>query len=250
MLGEIDDIEGQGIIPRMVRTVFSRIDSANENVEFSVKVSMAQIYNEAVDDLIEPNKQNLKVFGQKGKGKGVFIKGIAERYVCDEQEVFQIMKAGNKNRITASTKMNKESSRSHSLFILTITVNNKADDSCKTGKLYLVDLAGSESNEKTGAVGQTAVEAKNINLSLLTLRKVINSLIDKSCFHVPYNDSKLTRILSESIGGNSKTCLIINCSPSPFNDLETLNSLRFGGTARNVKNQPKVNREYTVPELK
>ena len=122
--------------------------------------------------------------------------------------------------------------------------------SCKTGQLYLVDLAGSENIEKTQAVGQTLEEAKMINLSLTTLGKVITSLTDKKSTHVPYRESKLTRILQQSLGGNSRTALIITCSPHPYNESETLSTLRFGQRARNIKNQAKVNREYTIPELK
>lgn len=129
-------------------------------------------------------------------------------------------------------------------------MNNQDDGSVKTGKLYLVDLAGSEKIGKTGAQGQTLEEAKNINKSLTTLGKVIVALTDKKQTHIPYRESKLTRILSESLGGNSKTALIITASPHPFNDAETLSTLRFGARARNIKNAPKVNREYTVPELK
>ena len=122
--------------------------------------------------------------------------------------------------------------------------------SCKTGRLYLVDLAGSEKIDKTGASGQTLEEAKKINLSLTTLGKVIHALTDKKIKHIPYRESKLTRILSESLGGNSKTCLVITCSPHPFNEQETLGTLRFGTRARSIKNNAKVNREYTIPELK
>jgi len=146
--------------------------------------------------------------------------------------------------------MNAESSRSHSIFILTVTQNNTADLSCKVGKLYLVDLAGSERISKTGVQGQALDEAKSINQSLASLGKVINALTDKKVNHIPYRDSKLTRMLSESLGGNSKTCLVITCSPHPFNDQETLSTCRFGKRARSVKNNAKVNREYTIPELR
>ena len=146
------------------------------------------------------------------------------------------MKIGNSNRSIASTLMNAESSRSHSIFILTVTQNNMEDLSCKVGKLYLVDLAGSEKIAKTGAQGTTLDEAKKINQSLTTLGKVITALTDKKSSHVPYRDSKLTRLLQESLGGNSRTCLIITCSPHPFNEQETLSTLRFGQRARNIKN--------------
>ena len=243
----IDDVEMQGIIPRMVRTVFNRIETANENMEFSVKVSMCEIYNEKIKDLLDPRKDNLKIHEEKGKG--VYIQDATESWCTDESQVYQIMKQGAGNRSVASTLMNAESSRSHSLFVLTIQMNNTDDGSCKTGKLYLVDLAGSEKISKTGAQGQTLEEAKNINKSLTTLGKVIVALTDKKASHVPYRESKLTRILSESLGGNSKTCLIVTCSPHPFNDAETLSSLRFGARARNIKNKPKINKQYSVNEL-
>jgi len=129
-------------------------------------------------------------------------------------------------------------------------MKNTEEGSQKTGKLYLVDLAGSEKISKTGAQVQTLEEAKNINKSLTTLGKVIYALTDRKSFHIPYRESKLTRILTESLGGNSKTCLIITTSPHPFNDSETLSTLRFGARARAIKNQAKVNREYSNEELK
>jgi kinesin family protein 5 len=116
--------------------------------------------------------------------------------------------------------------------------------------LYLVDLAGSEKVLKTGATGQTLDEAKNINKSLSTLGLVINSLTDGVSTHVPYRDSKLTRVLSESLGGNSRTCLIITCSPSAFNEQETLSTLRFGFRAKKIKNKAKVNKETSFEEIR
>lgn len=145
-----------------------------------------------------------------------------------EEEVFQILKTGNENRAISATDMNKESSRSHSCFILQVDQKNTVDFSSKTGKIYLVDLAGSERISKTGAAGETLTEAKNINKSLTTLGLVINALTDGKSTHVPYRDSKLTRMLQESLGGNSKTSLIITCSPSIFNKEETISTLRFG----------------------
>jgi kinesin family member 5 len=136
------------------------------------------------------------------------------------------------NRSVASTKMNDESSRSHSILILTVTQTNNSDLSVRTGKLYLVDLAGSEKITKTEASGQTLEEAKKINQSLTTLGKVIKALTDKSIKHIPYRESKLTRMLTESLGGNSKTSLIVTCSPHPYNEAETLGTLRFGTAAR------------------
>jgi kinesin family protein 5 len=160
------------------------------------------------------------------------------------------MSTGNDNRSIGVTDMNKQSSRSHSIFILTITQRNNADFSTKTGKLFLVDLAGSEKVGKTGAKGQTLDEAKTINKSLTSLGIVINTLTDGKSAHIPYRDSKLTRVLQESLGGNSKTCLIITCSPSIFNEAETISTLRFGKRAKEIKNKPKINKEVSVSELK
>lgn len=244
----IEDIELQGIIPRMVRTVFTRIENASADIMFSVHVSMVEIYNERIKDLIDPSKDNLRI--HEKQGKGVYLQDVNEQYIESENQIYDLMRLGNKNRSTAATNMNAESSRSHSIFILTITQNNTADLSCKIGKLYLVDLAGSERISKTGAEGQTLDEAKSINQSLTTLGKVIKALTDKKTNHIPYRESKLTRMLSESLGGNSKTCLIITCSPHPYNDQETLSTCRFGQRARSIKNNAKVNREYTIPELR
>ena len=145
--------------------------------------------------------------------------------------------------------MNERSSRSHMLFILTISQNNTEDLSAKSGKLYLVDLAGSEKVGKTGAEGKVLDEAKKINVSLTALGKVINALTDGKSTHVPYRDSKLTRVLQESLGGNSKTSLIVTCSPHPSNVAETISTLRFGISAKKIKNNPKINKELTVGEL-
>ena len=177
---------------------------------------MIEIYMEKIKDLLEPKKANLEVHEEKSKG--VYVADLTEHYITTEKEVYNIMKQGDSTKSIASTVMNEESSRSHSIFILTVQQNNLEDLSQKTGRLYLVDLAGSERNSKTRAVGQVLEEAKKINKSLTTLGMVIYALTDKKSTHIPYRDSKLTRILSESLGGNSKTCLIITCSPSSFND--------------------------------
>lgn len=245
---DITDPETMGIIPRIVNHIFNQIDEASEDIEFTVKVSMIEIYMERIKDLLDPTKINLQV--HEDKEKGVFIGDVTETYVTEAYEVNQIMKIGNENRSIGVTDMNKQSSRSHSCFIMTITQNNAANFTCKTGKLYLVDLAGSEKISKTGATGQTLDEAKKINKSLTSLGMVIKSLTDKKSKHIPYRDSKLTRILQESLGGNSKTCLIITCSPSVYNEAETVSTLRFGERAKKIQNKPKVNKELSIAELK
>lgn len=177
----------------MVKTLFDRVENASEDIEFTVKVSMIEIYMEKLKDLLDPSKTNLKV--HEDKVKGLYIQDCTETYVGDELEVYEIMKVGNENRAIGVTDMNKQSSRSHSCFIMTIQQNNNSDFSTKTGKLFLVDLAGSEKVSKTGAKGQTLDEAKTINKSLTTLGQVINALTDGKSTHVPYRDSKLTRVL-------------------------------------------------------
>jgi kinesin family protein 5 len=195
MLGgpNIEDPVSQGIIPRMVKTVFEKIENASEDIEFTVKISMIEIYMEKLKDLLDPTKSNLKV--HEDKVKGIYISDVTESYVSEESEVYETMRAGNENRAIGVTDMNKQSSRSHSIFILTVSQRNNSDFSTKTGKLYLVDLAGSEKVGKTGAKGQTLDEAKTINKSLTALGLVINALTDGKSAHIPYRDSKLTRVL-------------------------------------------------------
>ena len=242
------DDASMGIIPRMVTTVFDIIRETPDYMEYSVKVSYCEIYLEKIRDLIDTSLVNLKIHEEKTRG--VFIEDLSEHYVSCENEVYELLAMGNENKEVAYTKMNSGSSRSHSLFQLTINQTSLKNYSGKVGKLYLVDLAGSEKVGKTGAAGQRLEEAKNINKSLTALGLVINALTDGKSSHVPYRDSKLTRVLQDSLGGNSKTSLIVTCSPSPYNESETVSTLRFGVRAKTVKNKAKINKEYTIAELK
>jgi len=245
---DIEDKVYQGVIPRMVWSIFDGIYNADEHIEFLVKVSIVEIYNERIRDLLDSKKDNLKV--HEDKTRGVFIGEVTESYVGCEQEIFDAMRAGHYNRSIATTNMNEHSSRSHLIFMLTIEQKNLHDRSIKVGRLHLVDLAGSEKVAKTGSAGDRLEEAKNINRSLSALGNVINALTDKKYSHVPYRDSKLTRVLQESLGGNAKTSLIITCSPSNYNEQETLSTLRFGQRAKKIKNVVKVNVERSAEELK
>ncbi|KAL8948758.1 MAG: hypothetical protein Q9222_005083 [Ikaeria aurantiellina] len=249
MMGaDIDDEEQRGIIPRIVEQMFASILRSPGNIEYTVRVSYMEIYMEKIRDLLVPQNDNLPVHEEKSRG--VYVKGLLEIYVSSVQEVFEVMRRGGLARATAATNMNEESSRSHSIFVITITQKNVETGSAKSGQLFLVDLAGSEKVGKTGASGQTLEEAKKINKSLSALGMVINSLTDGKSTHIPYRDSKLTRILQESLGGNSRTTLIINCSPSSYNDLETISTLRFGVRAKAIKNKAKINAELSPLELK
>jgi len=146
--------------------------------------------------------------------------------------------------------MNKVSSRSHSIVLINIGQENMETGTKIEGKLFMVDLAGSERVGKTGATGSRLEEAKHINKSLSALGSVINALTDDKKTHIPYRDSKLTRILQESLGGNAKTTLLIACSPANDNEEETLCSLRFGQRAKLVKNKATINKQLTVEECK
>ncbi|EFR00458.1 kinesin heavy chain [Nannizzia gypsea CBS 118893] len=235
MMGsDIDDPDGKGIIPRIVEQIFTSILTSPGNIEYTVRVSYMEIYMERIRDLLVPQNDNLPVHEEKSR-------------VCKSVEV---MRRGDASRAVAATNMNQESSRSHSINEITITQKNVETGSAKSGQLFLVDLAGSEKVGKTGASGQTLEEAKKINKSLSALGMVINALTDGKSTHIPYRDSKLTRILQESLGGNSRTTLIINCSPSSYNDAETLSTLRFGGRAKAIKNKAKINQELSPAELK
>ncbi len=231
MMGtSIDDDEGRGVIPRIVEQIFTSILSSPANIEYTVRVSYMEIYMERIRDLLAPANDNLPVHEEKNRG--VYVKGLLEIYVSSVAEVYEVMRRGGNARAVAATNMNQESSRSHSIFVITVTQKNVETGSAKSGQLFLVDLAGSEKVGKTGASGQTLEEAKKINKSLSALGMVINALTDGKSSHVPYRDSKLTRILQESLGGNSRTTLIINCSPSSYNDAETLSTLRFGSESQ------------------
>ena len=246
MQGEMEEQSKQGIIPRMISHVFKHIYK-HEDTDFMIKVSMIEIYQEKIRDLFDVSRVNLNI--REDSIKGIYVDGASERYVGCPNDVLALLELGSSNRAQAATNMNEHSSRSHSIFILTINQTNKKDCSSKIGKLYLVDLAGSEKISKTGATGHTLEEAKIINKSLTTLGRVINNLTDGKSTHVPYRESKLTRVLQESLGGNSKTCLIITCSPSIYNESESLSTLRFGERAKKIKNKPKINKEITVAEL-
>lgn len=249
MMGtNIDDDEGRGVIPRIVEQIFASIMTSPSTIEYTVRVSYMEIYMERIRDLLVPQNDNLPIHEEKNRG--VYVKGLLEIYVSSVQEVYEVMRRGGNARAVAATNMNQESSRSHSIFVITVTQKNVETGSAKSGQLFLVDLAGSEKVGKTGASGQTLEEAKKINKSLSALGMVINSLTDGKSSHIPYRDSKLTRILQESLGGNSRTSLIINCSPSSYNDAETLSTLRFGTRAKSIKNKAKVNAELSPAELK
>ena len=245
--GKLDDPGMYGIIPRAFQAIFDGIYEMPEDTECTIKMSYVEIYMERIRDLLDTDKINLQV--RESREHGVFIDGATERYVQSPAELLEYMAEGAANRMTAATGMNAGSSRSHSIFILTVGQKDTKLESTKSGTLYLVDLAGSEALRKTGAKGTQLEEAKTINKSLSALGMVINALTNPAASHVPYRDSKLTRVLQESLGGNAKTVLIICTSPSSYNEDETLSTLRFGTRAKRVTNKAKVNEQRSVAEL-
>lgn len=244
----IDNDKYRGAIPRIVDMIFNMILHSSSDIEYTVRVSYMEIYMERIKDLLKPSNDNLPI--HEDKTRGVYVKGLTEEYVSSAEEVYEVMRQGGVARAVGSTNMNQESSRSHSIFCIVVTQKNVVSGAQKSGQLFLVDLAGSEKVGKTGASGQTLEEAKKINKSLSALGMVINSLTDGKSTHIPYRDSKLTRILQESLGGNSRTSLIVNCSPSSYNDAETLSTLRFGVRAKNIRNKAKINTELSPLELR
>ncbi|WKX99993.1 hypothetical protein Q1695_014680 [Nippostrongylus brasiliensis] len=248
MEGVIGDQVMQGIIPRIVQDIFNHIYTMDTELEFHIKVSYFEIYNEKIRDLLDPEKVNLSI--HEDKNRVPYVKGATERFVGSPDEVLQTIEDGKSNRMVAVTNMNEHSSRSHSVFLITVKQEHQATKKQLAGKLYLVDLAGSEKVSKTGAQGTVLEEAKNINKSLTALGIVISALAEGTKSHVPYRDSKLTRILQESLGGNSRTTVIICASPSHFNEAETKSTLMFGQRAKTIKNVVQINEELTAEEWK
>ncbi|CAJ0941918.1 unnamed protein product, partial [Mesorhabditis belari] len=238
--------ELQGIIPRIVQDIFNHIYTMDVKLEFQIKVSYYEIYNERIRDLLDITKVNLAI--HEDKNRVPYVKGATEQAVASPEDIMSCIDQGKANRMVAVTNMNEHSSRSHSVFLIAIQQRDTETNKQLSGKLYLVDLAGSEKVSKTGAEGSTLEEAKNINKSLTSLGMVIAALAEGNKSHIPYRDSKLTRILQESLGGNSRTTVIICCSPAETNEAETKSTLQFGARAKTIKNVVAINEELSADE--
>ncbi|OAY81248.1 125 kDa kinesin-related protein, partial [Ananas comosus] len=245
-----------GVIPRAVRQIFDILEA--QSAEYSMKVTFLELYNEEITDLLAPEESKFSddkskkpiALMEDGKG-GVFVRGLEEEIVSSAGEIYKILDKGSSKRRTAETLLNKQSSRSHSIFSITIHIKEctpEGEEMIKCGKLNLVDLAGSENISRSGAREGRAREAGEINKSLLTLGRVINTLVEHSG-HIPYRDSKLTRLLRDSLGGRTKTCIIATISPSIQCMEETLSTLDYAHRAKNIKNKPEVNQKMMKSAL-
>ncbi|KAI6211468.1 Kinesin-like protein KIF1B [Aphelenchoides besseyi] len=256
MMGKPNDPEEMGIIPRLCRDLFERIEStSDEHLKYSVEVSFMEIYCEKVRDLLNP-KQNENLRVREHRVLGPYVDGLEKMAVVSYEDIFDLMDAGNKARTVAATNMNSTSSRSHAVFTIVLTqkyhdVGTNLDTE-KVSKISLVDLAGSERANATGAVGDRLKEGANINKSLTTLGLVISKLAEQ-CGRkkagkgarsiVPYRDSVLTWLLRENLGGNSKTAMIAAISPAEINFDETLSTLRYADRAKQIVCAAKVNED-------
>ncbi|KAL3850731.1 hypothetical protein ACJIZ3_012613 [Penstemon smallii] len=244
-----------GVIPRAVRQIFNILES--QNAEYNMKVTFLELYNEEITDLLAPeecskftddkSKKPIALM-EDGKG-GVFVRGLEEEIVTTANEIYKILEKGSAKRRTAETLLNKQSSRSHSIFSITIHIKEctpEGEEMIKCGKLNLVDLAGSENISRSGAREGRAREAGEINKSLLTLGRVqVLSIyyvlvVDKN---VAERLTKLTRLLRDSLGGKTKTCIIATISPSIHCLEETLSTLDYAHRAKNIKNKPEINQK-------
>lgn len=248
MTGDISNVlplpDAAGIVPRVLYSLFNKLDA--EETECSVKSSFIELYNEELRDLLaSDDTAKLKIYDDNSK-KGsstTMVQGMEERHLKSASQGIQLLREGSHKRQVAATKCNDLSSRSHTVFTITVYMKRTSEDGqeyLSAGKLNLVDLAGSENIQRSGAENKRAAEAGLINKSLLTLGRVINALVERGS-HIPYRESKLTRLLQDSLGGRTKTCIIATLSPAKSNLEETISTLDYAFRAKNIRNKPQVN---------
>uniref|UniRef100_A0A8D2MC91 Kinesin-like protein n=1 Tax=Zonotrichia albicollis TaxID=44394 RepID=A0A8D2MC91_ZONAL len=213
--------------------------------QYLVRASYLEIYQEEIRDLLAKD-QSKKLELKENPETGVYIKDLSSFVTKNVKEIEHVMNLGSQTRSVGSTNMNEHSSRSHAIFLITIECSETGPDGeehIRVGKLNLVDLAGSERQSKMGAQGERPKEASKINLSLSALGNVISALVDGRSTHIPYRDSKLTRLLQDSLGGNAKTIMVATLGPASHSYDESLSTLRFANRAKNIKNKPRVNED-------
>ncbi|XP_026195189.1 kinesin family member 3Cb [Anabas testudineus] len=244
MQGVSNDPERRGVIPNSFQHIFTQI-SRTQNQKYLVRSSYLEIYQEEIRDLLcKDNNKKLEL--KENQDLGVYVKDLSSVVTKNATEIEHVMNIGNQSRSVGFTNMNERSSRSHAIFVVTVEcseVGPDGEDHIRVGKLNMVDLAGSERQSKTGAKGKRLKEAAKINLSLSALGNVISALVDGKSTHIPYRDSKLTRLLQDSLGGNAKTVMLATVGPSHKNFDESLATLRYASRAKNIKNKPRINED-------
>ncbi|KAJ7958917.1 Kinesin-like protein [Quillaja saponaria] len=270
-----------GIIPKVMESIFNRVEEMKNSTEFLIRVSFIEIFKEEVFDLLDPNSplsskgevtsiakpavpSRVPIQIRETVNGGITLAGVTEAEVRTKEEMASYLSRGSLSRATGSTNMNSQSSRSHAIFTITMeqkksphclngAINDEIGDDILCAKLHLVDLAGSERAKRTGADGMRLKEGIHINKGLLALGNVISALGDekkrKEGGHIPYRDSKLTRLLQDSLGGNSKTVMIACVSPADTNAEETLNTLKYANRARNIQNKAIINRDPVAGQM-
>ncbi|KAJ0026759.1 hypothetical protein NQD34_017759 [Periophthalmus magnuspinnatus] len=246
MQGAWMDPEKRGVIPNAFDHIFTHISRSQSDKQYLVRASYLEIYLEEIRDLLDPNHANTRLELRESPETGVYVRDLTSCVCKSIKEIEEVMNMGNQARAVGATDMNEHSSRSHALFLITVECSQPGPDGRKhirVGRLNLVDLAGSERQAKTGVHGERLKEAAKINLSLSALGNVISALADGRSGHVPYRDSKLTRLLQDSLGGNAKTVMVATLGPAPQHYDETLTTLRYANRAKNIHNQPRVNED-------
>lgn len=247
MQGAWMDPEKRGVIPNAFDHIFTHISRSQSDKQYLVRSSYLEIYLEEIRDLLDPKHGTTRSLElRESPESGVYVRDLTSCVCKSIKEIEEVMNMGNQARAVGATDMNEHSSRSHALFLITVECSQPGPDGRKhirVGRLNLVDLAGSERQTKTGVQGERLKEAAKINLSLSALGNVISSLADGRSSHVPYRDSKLTRLLQDSLGGNAKTVMVATLGPALQHYDETLTTLRYANRAKNIQNQPRVNED-------
>ncbi|XP_060951105.1 kinesin-like protein KIF22 [Limanda limanda] len=239
-----------GMIPRAVRELFNLVKAKDEDEgwDYSIGMSYLEIYNEKVLDLLSPGSHDLPI--REDKDKNILIPGLTHTTISSFSEFDKLFMPATLNRTTASTKLNERSSRSHAILLIKVVRTQRAfPNRQQTGKLYLVDLAGSEDNRRTGNQGIRLKESGAINLSLFTLSKVVDSLNSGTAVRVPYRDSKLTRLLQDSLGGSAHSVMITNIAPEYKYYFDTFSALNFAAKSKLIVNKPFTRETVAVPVL-
>ena len=256
MTGVRDNPELRGITPRAIHALFDEAAKMAHQCTVTVRTYFLELYNDGLVDLYHvldnpgsraaPPKLDVKLDAKKM----VFVKNAVVKDAASADELLNLFEAGNAKRHVGATKMNAESSRSHSIFAILVEVYNRTTKKTSVGKLSLVDLAGSERADKTGATDERLKEAQNINKSLSALGDVISALSTGEKF-IPYRNNKLTLVMQDSLGGNAKTLMFVNISPADYNADETVTSLTYASRVKLIKNTANKNAESEeVAQLK